>query len=211
MVDMAEITPVCVQNADGFIGSGIAAHFCDIFIAATDIVHPGVPAAHARTQILGCSHTVENLCLPVGLVGGIAPCETDNLLRQLLVQFRMAADNVSPEHGRLASGNEELEELADVIQIQLARALLLGKLHASSLAQIEGLVRADIELVRAEKLHVLLYEGLHQLYCRRIGHVHRMVVHPIPEGKQLRALRAARQLAQLLMAPGSQKLVKMTE
>ena len=88
LIDVAAVTPVCVQNTFRMVFSRIAAHPCDIFVPVLHQVHPLVPAADPRTEILSCTSFRHHFCLMLSLLGCIAPGQADGFLWQLFDQLR---------------------------------------------------------------------------------------------------------------------------
>ena len=121
----------------------------------------------------------------------------------------MSADDISPEHGRLALFDQEFKQLLDIFHVQNAFSLFFRKRCAPSRSQVKGLVCADIEFIRPEQLHILINHFLNQGNGIPVGHIYRMVMHSVLKTESL--FKAARQFTEMLEGPGLQQLIEMAE
>ena len=80
---------------------------------------------------------------------------------------------------------------------------------ASAFSQIKSLVRPDVKVLRCKKRHKLFDHPLDQRKTLFIGHVDRMMHHPVHESKRLFA--RVRQFAQMLICLRAQQLIQMAE
>lgn len=121
----------------------------------------------------------------------------------------MPPHNVAPEHGRYALCQQPAAQLHHMRHIQRVLALFLRQLFTAALAQVKGLVTADVELIAGEQGAVLADKALNEVHSARIGDVQRMMVAPIGigEGLLLRMLH----FAELLAGLSGQDLIHMTE
>ena len=206
---MAEITPVGIEHADSVMFSGKTAHPGDIYISSPDQINPEIPAAHTGTEILSRSHAVQDFRLSLRLIVPVSPVQADYFPGQLWIQFRMSADDISPEHGRLALFDQEFKQLLDIFHVQNAFSLFFRKRCAPSRSQVKGLVCADIEFIRPEQLHILINHFLNQGNGIPVGHIYRMVMHSVLKTESL--FKAARQFTEMLEGPGLQQLIEMAE
>ena len=206
---MAAVTPVCVQNTFRMVFSRIAAHPCDIFVAVLHQVHPLVPAADPRTEILSCTSFRHHFCLMLSLLGCIAPGQADGFLWQLFDQLRLCADDIAPEHRLFAFCHEKLAELFYIVDIQAVNAFLVCQRFRFSFSKVERFVRADVEFIRGKKRHVLLDHGLDQLDRSAAGDIHRVMLHPVPEGKRL--FPAVLEFTEVAIALCGEQHVQMAE
>lgn len=96
-----------------------------------------------------------------------------------------------------------------MLHIELALAFFLSQSFASSFSQVEGLIRADIELVRTEKRAVLVDQSLDKIQSIRMGNIQRVVLARISVA--VGDFLGIRQFAELATGLGAENPVHMAE
>ena len=126
MVDMKEITPVCVKDTDGMVLHRIAAHTAYVLIRILNKIHELIPAAGSRAGILHRSGIIQPLSLILSLIFGISPVQAYGFLRKLFNHFRESAYNIPPEHGAPSVLHQEFAQSLHEININPIHTLFFG-------------------------------------------------------------------------------------
>ena len=167
------------------------------------------PGAHPGAGILYRPHLRQVADLVFPLVGQVAPVQADHPLGNLRVGFGMPPHDVPPEHGGDALGQKPPAQLRHMRHIQRVLALLLGQGAAAVLAQVKGLITADVELVAGEQRPVFANQPLDEIHGPGMGDIQGMMLPRVgvAEGNLFRIP----QLAQLRAGLGGQDLIHVPE
>jgi hypothetical protein len=88
-IDMAEITPVCIEYSLGIIFFRIRDKFIYVFLCSIYIVDQSIPAMHSGTDILCKSGFCNKLYTILRSVWAVIPVQYDDILRNILNDLRM--------------------------------------------------------------------------------------------------------------------------
>ena len=187
----------------------VAAHHADILIGILHQRQPAVPCAHAGAGILGSAHLGQRADFILALIGQISPVQADGLLGQAGIGFRMAIDDIAPEHRGDPALDQMPAQRGHMADIHLVLALLLHQRSAAALAQIEGFIAADVELAGGKQRRVLIDQAGDKRQRARIVRAQGMMIAGI--GIVEGFLFGIRQLAQLAAGSGAQNLIHMAE
>ena len=143
---MSKVSPVCVENALRAVLMRILAHFQNIAVSILCQIHPLVPAAHPRTQVLNRTCLRHRMTGIHRRIGRIPPCQAQCILRQLGNQFWSAADNIPKKLYPFSAAVQELTQRLYMVDLHLLFANPLCRLTGLFTAKVKGLVRTDVEL-----------------------------------------------------------------
>ena len=151
ILQMAVIAPIGIEMADGAMfeaglggGALIGQH---VVGAAGD----AAPTAGSGADIKRDAALAESAGLGVeGMIGFIAPVQGDRIRGQLRDEVRFLENDVAPEHHSPAMADDEIVHAAKKIEIDLMHAAAAAFVFASALADVEGLIAADVEQAAGE-------------------------------------------------------------
>ena len=209
MADVAVVAPVRVQKADSVILAPVAAHGPIVLVAVLCQGQPAVPRANAGTDVLGRAHLGQIADFVFPLLGQITPVQADHAFGNFRVGFRVPPHDVAPEHGGHALRQQPAAQLHHVGHVKGVLALFVRQRLAAALAQIEGLIAADVELFGREQGAVFRNQALDEIHGPGVGDVQGVMVAGVSVAE--RDLFRIGQFAQVAAGFGAENLVHVAE
>ena len=162
-----------------------------------------VPAPHGRTDDLLGTGFGDCADLLVGDLRVVLPVEQGDFFGKRFEDLGVFEGDAAPHHRSSAPGFEVAARADGAVGVHGGDVDPFGEGFGAALAEVEGLVRADVELVRAEQLQVVIDEPTRQVEGAVVAGVEHVVVHAVDEHERLvGGLRELAEVAERLRAQG---------
>ena len=126
-----------------------------------------------------------------------------------MINFRLLADDITPEHRRAAGFSDIVGKLCHKLGVDDGGSLFLGECAGSPFSKVKRFIRAEIEILRGEELHIFGKNVFGKGEALRVCDIERMVRLAVIEGERSRS--RAFQFAQMCIRFRAEQLVQMAE
>ena len=153
---MAEVAPVGDEHALRMVLRAVAGHAGDVVPGVVDARQERVPAPYGRADNLCGAGLGDGADLLVRDLRVVLPVEQGDGFGEPVEDLGVFEGDVAPHHRPPAPGFEVAAQAGDVVGVHGRDADVVGEGLGPALAEVEGLVGADVEFVGAEQLQVVV-------------------------------------------------------